>query len=217
MNSETAGYIIQFFPRLMTEAEVDALRHSNSMFKLLSPEDYDSIESYKASVKFFKARNLITEDHEILSLLNNGREEFYIKTATRILQETPHKIFFNHCPKCNQLARTPYARQCRHCGHSWHDTIKATFKIYNILEFQSKPDQLLFVGRITRGAIQVGMKIDLTFLGVSNKPAIESIEPVDNDYERYATVSLGVHIPPSTEKEYIKAHGVLAIPIIIEQ
>lgn len=216
MNIETAEYIIRFFPRLMTEAEGDALRHSNSMFKLLSPEDYDSVASYKASVKFFKDRNLITEDPEILSLLNNGREEFYIKTATRILQETPDKIFFNHCPKCNQLARTPYARQCRHCGYSWHDTIKATFKINNIFEPQSKPDQLFFVGRITSGAIQAGMKIDLTFIGVSNKPAIESIEPVDNDYEQYGAVSLGVYIPASTEKDYIKIHGVLAIPIIIE-
>jgi hypothetical protein len=216
MNIETANYIIQFFPRLMTKAEGDALRHSNSMFKLLSPEDHDSIESYKARVKFFKDRNLITEDPTILSLRNEGREDFYIKTATRIFQETPDKIFFNHCPNCNQLARTPYARQCRHCGHSWHDSIKANFKINNIFEFQSKPDLLFFVGRITSGVIQAGMKIDLTFIGISNKPTIESIEPVDHDYEQHGAVLLGVYIPASTEKDYIKNHGVLAIPIIIE-
>jgi hypothetical protein len=25
----------------------------------------------------------------------------------------------NTCPQCGQLARTPLAKQCRHCGHDW--------------------------------------------------------------------------------------------------
>lgn len=32
------------------------------------------------------------------------------------------KIFLNFCPKCNQLCRTPAARQCWECGHVWRDS-----------------------------------------------------------------------------------------------
>jgi hypothetical protein len=26
----------------------------------------------------------------------------------------------NCCPKCDALAKTPKARQCRYCFHDWH-------------------------------------------------------------------------------------------------
>jgi len=200
----------------MTELEVDALRHSNSMFKLMTPEDYNSIESYKKRVKIYKDRNLITDDPNTLRLLDKGREEFYIKTAARIFEETPDKIFFNYCPNCNQLARTPYARQCKHCGHSWHDSIKANFKVNKVIELQSRPNSVFFIGDIKSGTISIGNKIDLTFLGVADKPVINSIDFVDHIAERRAEVSLGVYIDNETEKEYLKNRGVLAIPIIIE-
>lgn len=201
----------------MTEVEVDALRHSNSMFKLMTPEDYNSIESYKARVKMYKDRNLITDDQNTLSLLDGGREEFYIKTATRIFEQTPDKIFFNYCPKCNQLARTPYARQCKYCGHSWHNNIKANFKVNKVIELQSKPNLLFFIGDIKSGTVNIGNKIDLTFLGIANKPVIKSIDFVDHIAEQRAEVSLGVYADNDTEKEYLKTRGVLAIPIIIEE
>ena len=201
----------------MTEVEVDALRHSNSMFKLMTPEDYNSIESYKARVKMYKDRNLITDNPNTLSLLDEGREEFYIKTATRIFEQIPDKIFFNYCPNCNQLARTPYARQCKHCGHSWHGSIKANFKVNKVIELQSKPNSLFFIGEIKSGTIHIGNKIDLTFLGVANKPVVSSIDFVDHIAEQRAEVSLGVYIDNHTEKEYLKTRGVLAIPIIIEE
>lgn len=38
--------------------------------------------------------------------------------AQYVLAESRDKIFFNYCPACGKLARTPLARQCR-CGHSW--------------------------------------------------------------------------------------------------
>lgn len=42
------------------------------------------------------------------------------KIAKLILEKYPDKISFNYCPKCNGLARTPFAKQCLHCGHDWH-------------------------------------------------------------------------------------------------
>lgn len=38
----------------------------------------------------------------------------------RIVREHPNEVFFNRCPKCQALCRTPKARQCRKCGHDWH-------------------------------------------------------------------------------------------------
>jgi len=30
------------------------------------------------------------------------------------------KVFWNLCPKCKKLARTPKAKQCRYCKFDWH-------------------------------------------------------------------------------------------------
>jgi hypothetical protein len=201
----------------MTGFEIAALRHNNSMFKLGTPEKYNSIESYNARVKSFKDRNYTTEDPEVLSLLNEGREQFYIKTATRIFEQSHNDIYFNNCPNCTLLARTPYARQCKHCGHSWHETIAANFKVKKILELKLKPNILFIIGKISSGTINIGMRIDLTFLGVSIKPVINSIDFVDHIAEKSTEVSLGVYINNDVEKEYLKTCSLLAIPIIIEK
>lgn len=40
--------------------------------------------------------------------------------AKIILEEYPEKVFFNYCPKCKSLTRTPQAKQCKQCFHNWH-------------------------------------------------------------------------------------------------
>lgn len=216
MNIETAYYIIRHFPRLLTLTERAALNHSNSMFKLRKPEDYSSIDVYEERLKWYKEHNLITDDITALNLLNQGREQFYINAATRIVKETPEKVFFNYCPKCGKLARTPYARQCRNCEYNWHDTIAANFKVTKVLDLPQRPSTLYFAGDIKSGTIKQGMKIDLTFLGVAIKPTITAIEFVDHISERKAAVALAVSIETEEDREYLKTCGVLAIPIIIE-
>lgn len=32
------------------------------------------------------------------------------------------------CPYCGEPLRTPFAKQCRHCGTDWHDPVNAHFK-----------------------------------------------------------------------------------------
>jgi hypothetical protein len=217
---ETAYYIIHHFPRLLTKTEKAALQYSNSMFKLRKPENYNSTEAYEERLKWFKKYNLITEDTKALTLLDNGREDFYITAATRIVEQTPEKVFFNYCSRCGKLARTPYARQCKSCGHNWHDTIAADFKVNKVFDLTQKPNTLYFAGDIKNGTIKHGMKIDLTFLGVAIKPAIEAIEAIEFlDYisEKRAEVALGVFIDTKEDRDYIKNRGVLAIPIIIER
>ncbi|WP_153393167.1 hypothetical protein [Chryseobacterium vaccae] len=66
-------------------------------------------------------RGWINQDPQVIALLKNGYNEFEQNTMKRIMTEIPEKVFFNNCPECGKLARTPLAKQCRHCGHNWRD------------------------------------------------------------------------------------------------
>ncbi|WP_295222712.1 hypothetical protein [uncultured Chryseobacterium sp.] len=70
--------------------------------------------------KIMTEKDWIRQTPETDNLLRNGYEEFEINVAKRIVAQTPKKIFFNNCPDCGKLARTPSAKQCRYCGSSWH-------------------------------------------------------------------------------------------------
>lgn len=37
-----------------------------------------------------------------------------------LIEKYADKVFWNLCPKCSKLARTPSAKQCRFCYHDWH-------------------------------------------------------------------------------------------------
>lgn len=217
MNIETAYYIIHHFPRLLTKTENAALQHYNAMFKIGKPEKYSSVYTYYERLKWHKEHNNITDNPDSLKLLESGIQGFYINAATHILQQAQDKVFLNKCSNCGELARTPYARQCKHCGHNWHDTIAANFKVSKVFSLTQKPDTLFFVGDIKSGTIKKGMKIDLTFLGVAIKPVITNVEFIDYISEKRAEVALGVTIEQADDFEYLKNRGVLAIPIIIEQ
>ena len=60
-------------------------------------------------------------DPKVRSLLDAGPQAFYRQTAKRILEEYAGEVALNRCPRCDGLCRTPVARQCPHCFHSWHD------------------------------------------------------------------------------------------------
>lgn len=112
MDKETASYIRTYFSQLMTEDEQLALRYH--------------IYTYKAKdnprmLEIMTERGWISERHEIIEFLKDGYDEFELSVARRIMKESPEKVFLNNCLKCNMLARTPFAKQCRHCCHSWHD------------------------------------------------------------------------------------------------
>lgn len=63
----------------------------------------------------------VSNDPAVLRLLENGAEQFYHDVVQRILRERADEVFLNYCPRCRGLARTPWAKQCRHCFFSWHD------------------------------------------------------------------------------------------------
>lgn len=63
----------------------------------------------------------ISNDPEVLRLLENGTEQFYLDVVQRILQRHPSEVVLNHCPRCQRLVRTPQSKQRQHCFFSWHD------------------------------------------------------------------------------------------------
>lgn len=120
MDKETAEYIILYFSDLLTNEERMAIKHTHSMFKI-EHANYDSAHNERV-IQMYKKAGWLIEDESILNLLNDGYDSFEIKAAERILSEFSEEIFLNYCPNCGKLARTPYAKQCRHCSYDWHNT-----------------------------------------------------------------------------------------------
>ncbi|MBT2622252.1 hypothetical protein [Chryseobacterium sp. ISL-6] len=152
--------------------------------------------------------NLMTND-EMLALqyhmyIQSTPEEFELEVAKRIMAETPEKVFFNNCPKCYKLARTPRAKQCRYCGHSWRDRVVAQFKLDYV--FQITGRQFFLFGRIMKGEIKEGQLMDLTVLGLNKKPTIKSIEFAHRREEgkEWEDIGLGTDELTEEDKQYLK-------------
>ena len=118
MDQAAIDYILGYFSRFMSHQEVMAWRHSTTLFKKklwkYPPEER------AARMARYEERNLMSSDPAALALLEQGLDAFRRNTAERIAKKHANEIFYNRCLKCNKLARTPKAKQCRFCGHDWH-------------------------------------------------------------------------------------------------
>lgn len=80
----------------------------------------------KDKIKYLIAHFLYLVPSEVKSKLKYPYLKEYeieteeIKIAELILKDFKDMVFINNCSKCGRLARTPKAKQCRHCGHDWH-------------------------------------------------------------------------------------------------
>lgn len=208
VDKETARYIIIRFPNLLTEKEKIAIRHHRSLFKL--SDNPDPIRT-----RMYKERRWLTDNPTILELLKDGYDNFELKTAKRIMEESGNKVFLNNCPKCGRLTRTPQARQCRHCGHNWHNMTIASFKLN--ASFQLTGRQFFLTGEIVKGEVKIGNYVDLTMVGLNCKPKIEAIEFALKRQNGEATedIALGINELSEKEKEYLKKLGSFGTPFDI--
>lgn len=209
MNKETIRYIIVYFSRLMTEIERKVMRHSQSLIKL----NYDISENSSSANLYYK-HGWLSKDSEVLDLLNEGYEAFELNLAQRIMREASEKVYFNNCPKCGQLARTPYARQCR-CGYQWHHIIQAQFHLESA--FQITGRGFFLIGKLIKGEVKQGNYIDLTPFGLNSKPTIERIEFVlkKQDNKVWEDFGLGINELTDEQKDYIKKVGSFYSPLDI--
>lgn len=110
---ELSVYIWNFCRRL-TEDELAACRHKQAEDRL----------THDNSIGFHKYHNQeqeLSKDKNVLKLLENGYEHFKNSVVTRIWNEHKDELELNLCPKCNKIARTPWAEQCRFCLYSWRE------------------------------------------------------------------------------------------------
>lgn len=198
MESETAKYIINHFSRLLSVEERMAIKHTTSTYKL------SNSSSNNTSInRLYRERGWLTSDQTVLDLLKDGYDNFELNVANRILSENPDQIFLNNCPKCHKLARTPYARQCRHCGNSWHHLTVAQFRLNCSQQLAGRP--FFLFGELAKGEIRSGYFIDLTMLGLNKRPKIEVIEFAlkKQDGKVWEDLGLGITELSDNEKEYL--------------
>ncbi|MBT30568.1 MAG: hypothetical protein CMO01_12990 [Thalassobius sp.] len=106
-------YISSYCTNHYNELEKAAINHHIAQVKFLP---------YKNKVKKMAdayERNTSTNP-KVLELLKNGIEEFYKRASERVFKENFEELKLNRCPKCNGIARTPKAKQCRYCKYDWH-------------------------------------------------------------------------------------------------
>jgi hypothetical protein len=118
LTPEAAHYVIGFYGLLMTDVERRAEGHLSATMKAtLGRSD---VAAQKDALRSRIHSKFLSEDRNVLRLAADGYEAFAQRTAARILQECGAEVRFNRCPRCGELARTPTAKQCRHCHHDWH-------------------------------------------------------------------------------------------------
>jgi|ERR1044072_9709606 hypothetical protein len=107
---ELTDYIYQFCGKFMTEDELMAKRTAM----------YQHTTQSASMLSAMRAKGWISEDPKILAMIADGSEALKNRIVTRIWNEHQHELPLNLCPKCNRIARTPEAQQCRFCLHDWH-------------------------------------------------------------------------------------------------
>jgi hypothetical protein len=119
MDAEKARYVLRYYGQLMTKQERLAHRHLMGAEKATHGRT-DAVAQREAGNSSHPARELLSNDPEVLHLASDGIDAFTARTAQRILDQHNNEIAFNYCPRCGALAKTPKARQCRVCRHDWH-------------------------------------------------------------------------------------------------
>src|SRR5437899_9985272 len=112
MDRDTVAYILRYYNRFMTPKEHLASRHLMGTMKLTHGQS-DSAAQLKATLraKNDSRRELFSDDPEVLRMASDGFEAFQMRAAERIFEKHRQQIFFNYCPKCGKLAKTPKAKQ----------------------------------------------------------------------------------------------------------
>jgi formylmethanofuran dehydrogenase subunit E len=117
---EVAQYVIRYYHYLMTFDEMAANKYLHATMKATQGRsDAAAQEEARGRTSFRIATN---RSLEVMALAKDGYDIFTVRTAERIVAENKNRVILNYCPRCHELARTPRAKQCRFCGHDWHDT-----------------------------------------------------------------------------------------------
>lgn len=113
-DDELTKYVIDHYGRFFTELEKRALR----ILHLSQKADCGHNALMQRKVAEVAELQPDAEVQEIVAL---GEAAARRKIRERFLRDHRGEIFLNYCPSCSALCRTPHAKMCVRCGHSWHN------------------------------------------------------------------------------------------------
>jgi hypothetical protein len=119
MDQHLVHYVTRHYSNFMNDAERRAYSHLGAALKATHGRSDVPAQEVARQHKIFS--RWVSDDPKVLELAKDGYHSFAERTAERILAEHEGAILLNLCPRCQTLARTPTARQCRFCGHDWHN------------------------------------------------------------------------------------------------
>jgi hypothetical protein len=109
---QAADFIAHHYQSLMTEPEWLAVR-------ALIVEAQAQVAT-EGMARLLRERYQPTDIPLVRDALQQGWDLFVPRVAARILREASDAVDLNRCPDCGRIPRTPRARQCPWCFHSWH-------------------------------------------------------------------------------------------------
>ena len=199
MTFQIANYLINNFRRLLTSFEKDVLQQFFYRQQLARFE-VGSVMHDRMTHRFTKMGQY-GKRPELLPVMEQGYTGFVIGIGQRIMTEHRGEYRLNLCTKCGSLARTPYARQCAHCFHHWHDQVTAHFRLKDIFRLSARPKLLYLTGLPTQGSVAIGDIIDFTNYQLPYQLPIRQIESVRVVAEGWPRDLFVLAISASNEEE----------------
>ncbi len=113
-NSVLTKYVCNHYQHLMTDFERKMMKVISTRIKA---EGATQSDVNRMTLRKWGA----IDDIEVNELLANGYEAYQRQVRDRILKDYTEEVFINRCPQCNRIVRTPEAKLCLWCGHSWFE------------------------------------------------------------------------------------------------
>jgi len=110
-------YVWRHYPHLLTPQEARAGLYTSPMDR---PAALDS--KGPGFADFLDRTHGVVEMRQLEAELRNGRRALFERVRERILREHALEVVVNRCPACSRIVRSPKARQCLWCKHTWHST-----------------------------------------------------------------------------------------------
>jgi len=107
-------YICNHYQHLMTDFERKTI---DVISKRMKAEAATSEEITRMTLEKWGSM----DDVEVNEALVNGYQAYQQRVRDRVLKDHTKDVFINRCPQCNRIVRTPEAKLCLWCGHSWFE------------------------------------------------------------------------------------------------
>ena len=115
-DSVLTRYVCNHYKHLLTDFERKTINAMSARMKaeLTAPYDHDMAQ-------IIDEKWALLNDPTVNDALANSYEAYRRQVRDRILNDYKDQVFINRCSQCNCIVRTPEAKLCLWCGHSWFD------------------------------------------------------------------------------------------------